>query len=428
MTIEETKATSKSELTEESKMTEKTKPTDEQKRANKDKLKNISLKMTEPKQKPSFIRVMICIFISLVLASGGMFGMVSAIRGARALVKYDHVSLDEGTINYFAAYYKQEYMRNMRIVGVDAKDTDEFWQSKTPAGETYGENFEKSFREYLSSLVAAANIYLNHAKYTAEDKVAVTKTVEEILKFKAEGSVDRFNEMAEKYHFDYDDFHNAAAILYKADRASEVIYGTDGKNLANFPSLCDEYLQNYAHVSLLFVKINDTMTDEEKAEKHQIINTLSAAIDAKNNGGGTPITEAMFNDFLKDSDGDPTMHSRGYYFRRGAEKTAEFYTAFPEVVDAAIDMQIGEFKMVECLVGVCFIYKSEPVSGAYTDNSNVFFSDFYQDASAHHYKNTLKALACEVKFTSRYERLSPAEIPVISDFIIREFKNTSTDK
>ena len=252
--------------------------------------------------------------------------------------------------------------------------------------------------------------------------MAVTKTTEEILKFKANGSVDRFNEMAEKYHFDYDDFHNAAAILYKAKRASEVIYGADGKNLINFPSLCEEYLQNYSHVSLLFVKINDSMTDEEKAEKQQIIDTLSAAIEAKNTGNGSPITEEMFNTYLMDSDGDEAMHSRGYYFRRGAEKTAEFYTAFPEVIDASIDMKVGEYRKVECMVGVCFIYKTEPTSGAYADSSNVFFSDFYSDAAAHHYKNTLKALCGEVKFTGRYEKLSPTEIPVISDFIIREFK------
>ena len=419
MTTEETKAIPKADQIEESKNTEKS-----------EKYKKKSFdpnNKSHPKQKVSFVRILICIFVSFVLAVGGMFGMVSAIRGARGLVKYDQVSLDEGMINYFSALYKQEYIRNMRMVGIEAEDTAEFWQSKMPGGESYGENFERSFREYLASLVAAASIYLNHSKYTVDDKLAVTKTTEEILKFKADGSVDHFNEMAEKYHFDYDDFHNAAAILYKAKRASEVIYGADGKNLANFPSLCEEYLQNYTHVSLLFVKINDSMTAEEKEEKQHIIDTLSAAIEAKNTGVGTPITEEMFNTYLADSDGDEAMHSRGYYFRRGAEKTAEFYNAFPEVVDASIDMKVGEYRMVECMVGVCFIYKTEPVSGAYSDSSNVFFSDFYQDAAAHHYKNTLKALSGEVKFTGRYDNLNPIDIPVISDFVIREFKSADND-
>ena len=138
------------------------------------------------KPKPSFFRVLICVFISFVLAAGGILGISQGIKNARALVKYEHVSLDEGMVNYLASYYKSVYIRNMKITGVKAEDSDAFWQSKNPDGISYGEHFDKSFREYLSSVVAAANIYLTYSHYTAEDKIAVTKTTEEILKFKAD--------------------------------------------------------------------------------------------------------------------------------------------------------------------------------------------------------------------------------------------------
>lgn len=403
--------------TEKTKTIENTEPTEKSAKVEKSKKDN-----RKQKNKPGFITIFVCIFIALVMSVGGMFGMVSAIKGARALVKYDHVSLDEGTVNYFAAYYKSVYIRDMRITGVKAEDTAEFWQSEMPSGESYGENFNRSFREYLATLVAAANIYLNHSYYTPSDKIAVTKTVEEILKFKAEGSVDKFNEMAEKYNFDYDDFHNAAAILYKAEQASEVIYGNAGENLVNYPALCEEFLQNYSHVSLLFVKINDEMSEEERLQKQQIIDTLAAAIEAKNTGIGMQINSTMFENYLIDSDGDPAMHSRGYYFRHGSEKTAEFASEFPEIVDASIEMSVGEYRMVECSVGVCFIYKSEIVSGAYMDTDNIFFSDFYSDAALYHYKNTLRALSGEVKFNNRYDKLNPVDVPVIDEFVIREFK------
>ena len=375
------------------------------------------------KPKPSFFRVLICVFISFVLAAGGILGISQGIKNARAIVKYEHVSLDEGMVNYLASYYKSVYIRNMKITGVKAEDSDAFWQSKNPDGISYGEHFDKSFREYLSSVVAAANIYLTYSHYTAEDKIAVTKTTEEILKFKADGSVDKFNEMAEKYHYDYDDFHNAAALLYKATRASEIIYGAGGVNLKNYPDLCEEYLQRYTHVSLLFVKINDEMSESDRAAKQEIIDTLSAAIEAKNTGNGMPITDIMFENYLKNSDGDSTMHDRGYYFRRGSEKTAEFGTAFPEIVEASFEMAVGEYRMVECSVGVCFIYKSDVTAGAYTDESNIFFSDFYSDASLYHYEKVLEALVDDVTFNTRYNKLAPLSIPVVEDFVIREFKS-----
>ena len=194
-------------------------------------------------------------------------------------------------------------------------------------------------------------------------------------------------------------------------------------NLKNYPDLCEEYLQRYTHVSLLFVKINDEMSESDRSAKQEIIDTLSAAIEAKNTGNGMPITDIMFENYLKNSDGDSAMHDRGYYFRRGSEKTAEFGTAFPEIVEASFEMAVGEYRMVECSVGVCFIYKSDVTAGAYTDESNIFFSDFYSDAYLYHYEKVLETLVDDVTFNARYNKLAPLSIPVVEDFVIREFKS-----
>nr|MBE6545265.1 hypothetical protein [Oscillospiraceae bacterium] len=372
--------------------------------------------------KNRFLTIFVCVFIAVVLVAGGSLGIAVGIKNARAAVKYGNVTLDEGTVRYFASYYKMLYIRSLRIAGIDASDKADFWDSAADDGRTYGQHFEDSLREYLASLVAAADIYLTYSGYTADDKLRVAETAEEILQYKADGSVDQFNETAVKYGFDYNDFLNAAALMYKARFAETVIYGADGKNLMNYPELCAEYLESYSHVSLLFVRLDDDMTEAVREEKQTVIDTLTAAIEAKNNGGDHQITATMFNQYLEDSDGDPVMYEKGYYFHQNAEKTAEFAEEFPEIVSASLDMEIGEYRRVECSIGYCFIYKYEQDAKAYEDEDNIFLSDFLSDGSLYHYEKVLASLSPEVIFNDRYSEIDVLEIPLINDYYIREFK------
>lgn len=373
------------------------------------------------KDQVSFIKVVICVSIALALVVGFTFALISGIKSAWALVKYDGITIDEGGVNYLAAYYKTIYIRDMRIIGVNAADTEEFWQSKTPSGITYGEDFNKSFANYLRSVVAAASIYQSYSKYTKDDRKIVRQTSNDILRDCAEGSVDVFNEITEKYGFDYSDFQRTVGILYRAEHAIDAVYGKGGEGIKEKTELCEEYLEKYTHVSLLFVHLNNEMTEEELSAKQEIIDTLSMAIEAKNTKTDGAITEEMFENYLLNSDGDPAMFSSGYYFRRGAEKTKEFSESYPEILDASILMSVGDYKMVECSTGVCFIYKSDVKSGAYADESNPYFSDFYSSAASYHYAKLLSSTMSEVEFVGRYEKRNPSKIPIMNEFIIKGF-------
>lgn len=372
--------------------------------------------------KNRFLTTFICIFIAAVLVLGGALGLATGIKSARAVAVCGNVTVDEGTANYLASYYKMLYIRSLRTAGVDASDSKAFWDSKSDGGVSYGELFESSFKDYLASLIAAADIYLSYSTYTADDKLRVAETCDEILKYKANGSVTEFNDTAEEYGFDFTDFQNAAALIYKARLAEKVIYGENGENMRNYPDLCEEFLKEYSHVSLIFIKTGGDLTASELAERQSAIETLTAAIEAKENGGDLQITPQMFEGYLANSDGDPVMYERGYYFRLGAEKTAEFASALPEVVEASLEMQIGEYRRTEYSEGVCFIYKYEPEEGAYDDKDNVFFSDFLADAATYHYDKVLSELIPTVTFRDRYSNISPLSVPVINDYYIREFK------
>ena len=133
------------------------------------------------------------------------------------------------------------------------------------------------------------------------------------------------------------------------------------------------------------------------------------------------ITPETIRKYLPESDGDPNMHDVGYYFHPKAEKTVEFASAFPEVVKESLSMELYDYSYVDCSVGVCFIYKWENVSGAYKSNDNVFFSDFYQDASLYHFEKSLNLLSDEVTFGEKFDKIDIIKIPAISELFIKEF-------
>ena len=393
--------------------------------------------------KNRFLIIFISIFLAAVLILGCVLGLVAILRSAKAVVKYDNVTMDAGCVRYFASYYKMIYIRTLRSSGVMASDTEAFWEKTDSEGVSEGEKFKKSFDEYIASLIAAESVFTENGSYTAEDKLTVTLTAEEILEDRAEGSVSKFNAAAKKYGFDYDDFCNALAILYKSQRAQEIVYGVDGENLSAFPDQCKKYLDTYSHVSLIFIRTEDILvkddkgdfvydalgnpvtrklTEEEREEREASIETLTAAIDAKNSGGDKQITPEMFEIYLKKSDGDPEMTDRGYYFNPNASATVEFSGEFPEVVEAALEMEKYEYRRVDCSIGVCFIYKYDVTSDAYTDKEDLFFSDFYKDASAYLFTEVLETIIPEVGFTDAYKEIDVLSIPLIEEFYVKTWK------
>ena len=393
--------------------------------------------------KNRFIVILTSVFLALVLGVGGILLIVIGVRNARAVVKYESITVDEGMVRYLAAYHKMNYIVSLRYAGIDASDTDAFWQSVSPEGKTYSEHFEQSFKTYLASLVAGANIFHENSRYTTSDKRIVSDTAQEILHYHAGGSVDKFNEESAKYGFDWSDFENCAALLYKASRAKEITYGKGGENLVNFPDQCLSYLAEYTHVSLLFIRTEEIMqrdengnlvynddgsvmmrplTDEERSSRMQMIDELNAAIEAKNTGNDYQINETMFENYLLRSDGDPEMHAKGYYFHKSAAATSEFASVFGEIVDKSYEMAIGDYEMVECSIGVCFIYRYDVQPDAYTDAQNPFFSDFYSDAADCLYSQIIEQYIPEVTFKDAYKKIDVAAIPKINEFYIRQFK------
>ena len=168
-----------------------------------------------------YLSIIVGVTLAIVFTISGALSISVAVKNARAVVKYDKITVDEETVHYLAAYYKVMYFEELANDGVEATDTQEFWSSESKYGMSYGEHYEASLRSFIAKLVAAANHYANHSTYTPDDKIALTTLCDHVLTSEADGDVSIFNAKAKKYGFHYNDFQNAAALIYKAKRAEE---------------------------------------------------------------------------------------------------------------------------------------------------------------------------------------------------------------
>ena len=389
-----------------------------------------------------FLKIFVCIFLSFVIIFGGTLGIILGVREARTYASYDGNYVSEGVVRFLISDYKTQYIAGLNASGVRAYDSKYFWMDVDPeSGKTYGELLSASAREYVAGVLVAASLYDDNADYGREEREYVETRAGEVLKYRADGSEERFNEMSSRYGFDYDDFLDASELLYKAGRASELIYGVNGQNLAYYPEECARYLDTYTHVSLIFIRTEETfkldedgnpvtdkgeyvmrpLTDEEKTLRQGYIDTLRAAMAAAEQGADGAISPDMFEIYLEKSDGDKEMFEIGYYFNPAAEETEKFRYYHPTIVDKAYEMEIGEYAEVECSVGRCFIYKYPVAAGAYSDRNNQFMSDFYKDAARYLYPLAIAELAEDVRFTEKYDGISPSEIPANSELTVGGF-------
>lgn len=382
---------------------------------------------------------LIGVMLAVLIGIGGMIIFSLAISGWRAVVYTDNVNIDHGVVNYLAAYHKLEYLDDLYESGINAYDGDLFWKSKNSSGVKYGDDFEESLRQFITETVAAADIYTTSHGYTSEDRLSVAYKTDEILALYAEGSVSLFNSLAEPYGFDYNDFQNASALLYKASRAKDVAFGDNGKNLSKYPALCQEYLQNYSSVSLFFLYSEETyatdeagnymtdesgeylmrpLTEEELHAREEQLERLRAAIE--DGSIGIDMLTAEDNSW----DTHPKMQGREYYFNPASAVTEDFAAKYDDIVSLSMIIDLGEIRMVELADGVCFIYKNALSDEGYNESDNPFLADFFEKAAIFHYPLLLEQTMTEVKFKSSYEFIFPLDIPVLNDFYVRSFEPT----
>ncbi len=393
---------------------------------------------TKKPKKNKFLLIFICIFLSLVLLFGAGLGITTAVLNSNAVVRYGSCRIDRGEARYLAAYYKGVYIRSLVADGVSAYDTPYFWNSEAENGKTHLQNLKESFGDYLSYLVITNTIFDDNSSLGKADRKIIERTSKQILSSSNADTKEKFNAQFKPYGYGYADFLDALEIIYKSEGAINALYGLDGEMLREMDDECNEYLDEYAHTYLIFIRRNtafivdgegnrvpdkngnDSMrdlTEEEKAQREEMINTLRTYI------AEDRMSAETLRYYLERSDGDKSMHLKGYYFNENAEATKDFAEVFPEIVSKAYEMRIGEYAEVECpeIDGVCFIYKDEAVRGAYLDTEDPFFSDFYKNATAYLFPRLIEDMEEEVIFGKNFDKLDLLSIPKDTNYTVKEW-------
>ena len=380
--------------------------------------------------KNKFLTIFVCIFLAFVIALGGVFVVIRIVKERTSVAKYDGVYLDEGAARYLASYYKYLYIKELKSTGGVIYDSPYFWEQAREDGITEGEALKNSFSDYIASLLASVKIYDSAFSFSRSERVLVESRVEAVLNSSiARGSVEEFNRQAASLGFDYDDFLSAAKYLYKASAARYSLYGAGGEGIKDDKEACEAYLSTYSHVDVIFIRLEDTYVldqtgeytyDEETGERitRPLTETESAERRAAVDNIRTYISEGRmttesFDHYLKYSEPDHEKQTGGYYLNKSAANTREFGEDYPEIVDAAMDMSLGEFRAVDCehIGGVAVIFKYDLAEGAYASEGNIWFSDFYQHAAEYDYLSVITDLITDVEFTDSY-----ADFDIVNDY------------
>ena len=396
-----------------------------------------TLNNARKKPKRSFLTIFICISLAIVLALGIVLGIVMTTKKANAAVSFDGVTMDKKVASFFVSRNKSMYIRFLRQTGVEgAEDTVAFWNTNSGEGKTYGELLDENTRNYIRWIIVTNYIFDSNYKLSKQDKLRISTTVEDTLnRIEIGGNEDTFNKIASKYGFTYSAFKKASEMLYKTAK----VYNIDGSNLGSAD--IEAYMSDYTHVKLLFIRTESTFevdengnriegsdgylmhtyTEDEKAAVAADIAEIRNAISLIGAGVDGAMGETMFNVFLDKykNDGVASMVGSGYYFHDKESFTKVFKESYADIVKESYDMEIGEYSEVEYEYGVCFIYKTAPLTSDLGDKdlTDSCLYDFYSNAMMAFYDKTIPQIGKDVVFNKKFEEIDMIKIAYNSEFI-----------
>ena len=377
-------------------------------------------------------------FLSVVLTVGLIFGVIGIARSTSSVMSYKGIYLSEGVSNYLTASYKYDFMSSLKRSGVDCYDSHYFWESEASDGKTWGDVLKENTESYLKRVLVGSYLFDRNTRLNSNDKSVIDKAISEVVEYRADGSIQRFNEIGEKMGFGYRDFVKAAELMYKYEMAQTVIFGYDGSALESgyFSAECDEYFEdNYAHVKLLIIRTDGELVTDSETGK-EVISEYDEATRAKvladierirklignhnNDVGDEQMSEAAFDMYIDKYKTGTVNDTEGYYFSQESSYSLEFAEDAPEVVRLSLATDIGYYDECELEFGVCFIYRCPLEDNAYTRIGIAhFFGDFYAKAASYVYTKSLDAYLDAVTVKNRYDRGAVVDKPYNHDLALK---------
>ena len=295
----------------------------------------------ENAKKKNFLLIFVAAFAAVVLAFGIALGIVSGVKKSKTVVSFGGLMMDGEVTSFFVSQYKYSFMNMLSASGhKNVEDSPGFWNKDAGNGKTYGELLRESTKEYLAQVLVTNYLYNRYKSLTSADKELISTAVRETVTYKADGSKDAFNKAVSEFGFSYSSYKTAASMMYKAMFAKSLVCGDGGANLKDEREIVEEYLSEYTHVKLLFIRTETTfvldsdgnrvvendgtyatrdLTDSEKTERQQLISEIRGYIENAKNEQNNAMGAEMFDWYLKNNDeGDVKSHDYGYYFHESS--------------------------------------------------------------------------------------------------------------
>ncbi len=296
------------------------------------------------------------------------------------VMSYEGVEIDEQTYCFWFSYYKMQAMSAFGISG--RSDKAEFWQSEIADGVTYGEYLTTLIDDRIKAKVISAYLYDSLdtplPDYATEE---IDEYMSAMLDYVAFGDMSEFEAVAEKYHTSYEAVKKAAELDYKAELLFALTYG-DGSYVSDEQK--NEYYEHTFHrVKSIYINTNSKqvtedgktttvyLTEEEIAEKLYFAENIEKKL-----AGGVDYAEFEHMLSLYSDDTASTHYENGFYL----SATTDY--PVPELVTAALSLEVGEYAKIESEYGIHFILKYPLDEKAYEKEENTdWFGDLEADAA-----------------------------------------------
>ena len=386
-----------------------------------------------------FLITFVCIFLSIVILTAIIVGVVGIVNDRNAVVKYDGVSLTEAELNYFVSYCKYDILKNNK----NYSDTPEFWDSKTAYGTKYSEILAYSTEKYIRELVIMNYIFDKYSRLTSEDKRIIDEAVDEVYNFWMGSDKDKFNQQSELNGFTYSDYHGIVTKIYKYSKAYQAFSLANGERITNDETLCNEYYSQYSKVKLLFINTEKDykydengkrvvennkyvyvdVSPEEKAKREADIALIRDAIKLSGSGSEFAITEEMMSNYIEKYPSPyGAKDKNGFYLHKNASYTSWFASDSDSmIVNEARFMEVGSYREVETDNGVCFVYRMpiDVTDKAFLDtSSDSCFLDFYKGVIYNEFEKTVLELSDGVEIREAYSNIDLTKISKLNEIFL----------
>ncbi len=322
---------------------------------------------------------------------------LAACGGTKAAMSYGKSSISIYMYRYWLSTYKGVFLRTYS----DMRDTDAFWDSVLDGGETAEEYLNGLVAENVKRTLVCAELFDRYDLTLPSSSVKQTDDyIEELITEEANGSRSAFNQILAQYGVNLNILREIYLFESKASVLFSYLYGDGGPRQLG-PEKLDEYCASH-FVRVRHIYVNDAyaldtdedgyyktnadgtvatrpLTEEEAAEKAEIIARIEAALAAGEN------FDAVYERYSEDK-----YYENGYYLSRGID-------FIDEVVDAAFSLAVGEQTELHSDYGTHFLYRMESEERPYENEANAdFFDSVLNDAENEDFMAYLDTLLPDV--------------------------------